>query len=180
MFYFSGSVSVVANSGSSCPAAFNTTSGSGSLANGVKCTGASQIPTNLPATLTGNVLLAPCTGTYGDPLGAADPIGIQRGMLFFMDRSQTLNIANWGGGGSFLLAGTMYFHACNATGTGINCGSPTTYYTNTFSLQGNSGSSTYVLGDIVTDNLTLGGTSGITMDLNPNVAFNILKATLFR
>jgi hypothetical protein len=41
-----------------------------------------------------------------------------------------------------------------------------------------SGSTTYVLGNIVADNLTLGGTSGISMDLNPTVAFSILKATL--
>jgi len=47
-------------------------------------------------------------------------------------------------------------------------------------MEGNSGSGTYVLGDIVVDNLTLGGTSGITMDLNPAQAAGILKATLLR
>jgi hypothetical protein len=49
-----------------------------------------------------------------------------------------------------------------------------------FSLIGNSGSGTYVLGQIVTDNLTLGGTSGITMDLNPTAVFSILKASLLQ
>jgi hypothetical protein len=159
---------------------FNTTSGTGSLANGLKCTGTSSIPSNLPATLTGNILLGPCTGYYGDPLGAADPLGIQRGFLFFQDRSgQSLN-PNWGGGGQFLLAGTMYFHSCNATGTGVGCGTPPAYYNDIFSLIGNSGSGTYVLGQIVTDNLTLGGTSGITMDLNPTAVFSILKASLLQ
>jgi hypothetical protein len=74
----------------------------------------------------------------------------------------------------------MYFHHCNASGTGTSCGAPTAYYDAMFSLQGNSGSSTYVLGDIVADNLTLGGTSGITMDLNPTAAYNILKASLLQ
>jgi hypothetical protein len=74
----------------------------------------------------------------------------------------------------------MYFHSCNATGTGVGCGTPPTYYNNIFTLQGNSGSGTYVLGQIVADNLTLGGTSGITMDLNPTSAYSILKASLLQ
>jgi hypothetical protein len=74
----------------------------------------------------------------------------------------------------------MYFHSCNSTGTGVGCGAPGTYYNDVFSLSGNSGSGTYVLGSIVTDNLTLGGTSGITMDLNPNATYNILKASLLQ
>ena len=183
MFYFSGPVSVNSNSGASCPNPFTTTSGTGSIPFGVSCTSTSLTPTNLPASISGNVLLAPCTGTYGDPLvaaGGTDPNGTQRGMLFFMDRSLTGNNATWGGGGSFALAGTMYFHSCNSTGTGLSCGATPTYFSDSFSLQGNPGSSTYVLGDIIADNLTLGGTPNITMDLNPTVAFSVLKATLLR
>ena len=47
-------------------------------------------------------------------------------------------------------------------------------------MKGNSGSGTYVLGNIISDNLTLDGTSGITMDLNPTPTATILKATLLR
>ena len=36
------------------------------------------------------------------------------------------------------------------------------------------------LGDIVADNVALGGNSGITMDLNTTTAFSILKASLFQ
>jgi hypothetical protein len=107
-------------------------------------------------------------------------IGEQRQFLFFQDRSATNVNPNWGGGGQFLLAGTMYFHSCNASGTGVNCGAAGTYWNNTFTLQGNSGSGTFVLGEIVTDNLILGGTSGVTMDLNPNSAYPTLKATLIQ
>ena len=187
MFYFHGNVSVDANSGSKCSAAnpFNTTTGTGPYLNGIKCTATSSKPGNIPATLTGNVLLAPCTGPYGDVVvaatGSPDPtLGVQRGMLLFQDRSSIAANPSWGGGGTFLLAGTMYFHSCNSTGTGIGCGSPPTYFSDVFTLQGGSGASTYLLGDIIVDNLSLGGNSGITMDLNPSVSYSILKATLLR
>jgi Putative Flp pilus-assembly TadE/G-like len=163
----SGLVCVGSNSGSQAIDAFNTA--------GVQCPGgvAPNPRLNLPATLTGNVLLAPCTGTYGDPLGK------YRGILFFQDRASGAG-GGWGGGGGFLLAGSMYFHHCNASGTGVGCGAPPTYYNSIFTLQGNSGSASYVLGDIITDNLAMGGNPTINMALNPNAAYSILKATLLR
>jgi hypothetical protein len=74
----------------------------------------------------------------------------------------------------------MYFHSCNSSGTGTGCSAPSAYYNDIFSLIGNSGSGTYVLGSIVTDNLTLGGTSGITMDLNPTKAYSIMKVSILQ
>jgi hypothetical protein len=47
-------------------------------------------------------------------------------------------------------------------------------------LGGNSGSTTYVLGDVIVDQLQLQGTSGITMDLNPSASFTTLKASLLQ
>jgi len=179
-----GSINVNNNSGSKCTSSFNSAgyAGTATLQFGVKCTATSQInpPGLLPATLTGNVMLAPCNGAYGDPLGAADPMGIQRGMLLFQDRASLSATPSWGGGGSFLLAGTMYFHSCNSSGTGTNCGTPGTYYNDVFALQGGSGSTTYVLGDIIADNIALGGNSAITMNLNPTKAFTVLKASLLQ
>ena len=205
-FYFSGTgtVSVAANSGSRTLDPFNTLKGPGvasgnsvtpyagghSYSMGVQCTSTSAVPNNLLGTgtpspginINGNILLGPCTGYYGDPLGTSEPasIGEQRWFLFFQDRSAQGVQPQWGGGGQFLLAGSMYFHSCNASGTGVGCGSAPTYYDEAFSLSGNSGAGTYVLGEIVTDNLSLGGTSGINMDLNPTSAFNILKASLYQ
>ncbi len=155
------------NSGSEAIDAFNTSA--------VTCPGgpAPDARLNLPATLQGNVLLAPCTGTYGDPTGK------YRGILFFQDRASGGG-GGWGGGGGFLLAGSMYFHHCNATGTGVSCGLNPTYYNSIFTLQGNSGSASYVLGNIITDNLAMGGTPTINMALNPNATYNTLKATLLR
>jgi len=179
MFYFAGSSTVTVDSNSGKPPyttdPFDTSA--------LPCTASSTIPTNLQGiTLQGNILLGACTGYYGDPLGAAEPVppGEQRQFLFFQDRSATNVNPNWGGGGQFLLAGTMYFHSCNASGTGVNCGAAGTYWHDMFKMTGNSGSGTYVLGEIVTDNLILGGTSGITMDLNPNSTYPILKATLIQ
>ena len=188
VFYLagSGSANVTSNSGAtssgnpcSTAANFAPTSG-GATGFGVKCTSGSVIPGNLP-TFTGNVLLAPCTGTYGDQTlattGNVDPtLGQQRGILFFQSRAAQNANASVNGGGTYITAGTLYFHACNASGTGLGC----TYYSDSLTLGGNGGGSTYTFGDIVTDSLSLGGASSVTMDLNPGVTFGILKATLIR
>ncbi len=205
-FYFSGTgtVSVASDSGTKALDPFNSLKGpvtvssivypgTSSYPMGVKCVSSSVVPTNLQGggagvNLQGNILMGPCTGYYGDPLGTSEPasIGEQRWFLFFQDRSAIGAQPSWGGGGQFLLAGTMYFHSCNSSGSGVSCTPPsvpataTDYYQDIYSLSGNSGSGTFVLGEIVTDNLTLGGTSGITMDLNPTTAFNILKASLYQ
>jgi hypothetical protein len=137
----------------------------------------------LPTTLAGNVLLAPCTGTYGDPAGQ------YRGFLFFQDRSSDVG-GGWGGGGGFLLAGSMYFHMCNASGTGTSCSTTVctslgkcaagSSFGSNFTLQGSSGSASYVLGQIVTDTLSMGGTPAINMSLNPNSSYSTLKASLLQ
>ena len=206
MFYFAdtNSVNVTSNSGNKCTdnkgvpivPLFNTTSGTGSLANGAKCTAASTIPGNLPATLSGTVLLGPCQApptvsalcdpncgiNYGDPLGTTDPLGEQRGFLFFQNRAKNANTnPQWQGGGQFLLSGTMYFHQCVTTGsdTGVNCSTANAYH-DIVTLGGNSGSGTYILGQVVADQVSLGGSSGLTMDLNPTTVYSILKASIFQ
>lgn len=164
------SVYIGSNSGGVTGTSFDT-----SLAH---CPGDQPYPVqlNIPATVDGNVLLAPCTkdGTYPQaPQGKG--IGPDRGILFWQDRSaqasETMN-----GGGGLLLVGTMYFHQCqNSTTTG--CLQPPTEYQTTLTLVGNSGSNTKVLGEIVTDQLVLKGSSTITMDLNP-FSINLLKMAL--
>jgi hypothetical protein len=37
-----------------------------------------------------------------------------------------------------------------------------------------------MLGDIVADNVLLGGNANITMDLNTTTAFSVLKASIFQ
>jgi hypothetical protein len=144
----------------------------------VECDGTTTLPANVTAQggLVGNVLLAPCRaptagGTnYGDPLGDSDPIGEQRGILFFQNRSDAGVQPNWGGGGAFGLMGIMYFHSLTDTGSSADF----------LTLGGNSTSNTFVIGDIVVDKLDLHGTPGIEMDLNPNALYYVLKAALLQ
>jgi hypothetical protein len=148
---------------------------------GVKCTTRSQIPINLPATITGNLLMAPCTGPYGDPLLTYDPIGEQHGILFFGNRSTAAVSPSFGGGGVAAALGSLYFHYCNsANGAGLGSSCPSTAYTDQLTLQGGSGSTSYIVGNIVTDQLGLGGTPQIVMDLNPNALYYVLKASLLQ
>jgi hypothetical protein len=165
-----GSICVDANSGSKAvpPAivSFDTSP--------VQCPGGDPPDPPLPATLNGNILLAPCAGPYGDPLGKS------RGILFFQDRN-TVGTGQWGGGGQFLLAGTMYFHQCGSATLGSGSGCDTAgAFNSMFKLNGNPGSGTYILGEIITDKMSLSGTPNVNMQLNPNSTYNTLKATLLR
>ncbi len=169
------------------------------LTNGVRCTPSSTLPPNLTTvgSLTGSVLLAPCQAptvpalcasagsnancslNFGDPLGTNDPFGEQRGILFFQNRSVNAgNNPSWSGGGSMLLAGTMYFHQCVSGGSDTGLGCSGSVWNDQLSLGGNSGSSTYVLGDIIVDQLHVGGSGQIVMGLYPSAAYTTLKAAL--
>ena len=193
MFYFAdtSSFSVAANSGKKCPN-FPSVTGTGSIPFGAKCTAASTFPTNVPATLDGTVLFGPCRAptvgplctpncaiNYGDPSGTGNPLGQQRGILLFQNRSKTATM-DFSGGGQFLLSGAIYIHQCVTSGadSGLNC-SAATAYNSTMSFGGNSGSGT-IVGQIVVDKIDMHGTPGITMDLNPTTSFSIIKATLLR
>jgi hypothetical protein len=137
----------------------------------------SNVPTGV-TTLTGNVLLAPCTGAYGDPLGA----GNERGLLFFHDRdTQPLTQPSWISAGSFGLFGSLYFHNCSSTtnsgsGSGVNCDSAA--FTETLTL--GSGANAYIIGNIVADQLHIAGGSAITVGLSPNREYYTLKASLLQ
>jgi len=185
MFYFStsSSVGVTSNSGKSA-ACTSASSGSGSpngcvvsfkidgtrssVATGavasraLQCPSGSANPPQVPSTLDGNVLLGPCSGTYASPDG-------NRGFLFFQNRA-TAAAPSWGGGGQFLSSGFLYFHS----GSGATCGTNTSCLT----LQGGSGSQSYTLGNIVVDELALGGNPQINMILNPASTFAVLRPTL--
>src|SRR5579862_427314 len=76
MFFFSGtgSLNVISNSGTHTRLVDTYVVAGGTNANGVqsralRCPGGAPNQPEIPATIDGNVLLAPCSGTYGDPLG---------------------------------------------------------------------------------------------------------------
>jgi len=179
VFYFSGqaTLSVAANSGNGTTSSYSVAGGTD--ANGVpsralQCAGGSANPSELPATINGNVLLGPCTGPYGDPTGQ------YRGFVFFQDRSAAA-APQWQGGGSTLIAGFMYFHQCRADGTGLNCSSPAAGgYGSTFNLGGNPGSGSYTVGSIITDRIAMNGNPGISMILSPTQSFSQLKVVFLK
>jgi hypothetical protein len=199
-FYFAdgNSIDVVANSGcTSSDTPFQTSSGSAPYTLGARCDSSSPAnPSNLPSSLTGSVLLAPCVAPtvtslctpncginggmgYGDPFGTADPAGTTRGLLFMQNRSFQA-APNWGGGGAFLLSGSMYFHQCHLSGPGTGTGCTTAAYLTKLSLGGNSGASSYILGNIIVDQLDMSGTPDIAMDLSPQALYFIYKASLLQ
>lgn len=145
------------------------------------CPGNSSFPVQLgiPATLGGNVLLAPCTqdGTYpfAPQTGRTGP---DRGILFFQDRS-TSAATTFNGGAGLLLVGTMYFHDCPNTLT-TGCNPPPTDWQSSLTMAGGSGAGTRLVGEIVTDNLHMRGISTITMDINPFPLIDILKVALLQ
>lgn len=149
------------------------------------CPGGTAPPTqlNLPASVNGNVLVGQCT-SKGSYLGAGstDTSGNIRGLLFFQDRANAdLNAQpSMQGNGGLVIAGNMYFHNCNASGTGTGCSAPQTGYQAFFQLQGTPSGGTYVLGNITTDELIIAGNGDIAMLLNPNAIYNILKASLLQ
>jgi hypothetical protein len=185
MFYFSstGTVTVTANAGkspactsaqsgatapNSCIVSYKIDGSNSSAATGSVTMRALQCPGGDPnpvsGSLDGDILLGPCSGTYGSSDGK------NRGFLFFQARSNSAT-PNWGGGGQFLLSGFMYFHSNSNGGT---CGTNTTC----LSMDGGSGSGSYTLGNLVADQVHITGNSGITMILNPKVTFQVLRPTL--
>jgi hypothetical protein len=188
-FYFNSTASVAfnANSGSAnaCTSATNTGTSSpngcvvpykvdgtvSSAATGyvasrvLQCPSGPANPPQVPASIDGNILLGPCSGTYGDASGQ------NRGFLFFQNRTQSAN-ASVGGGSGFIFSGFMYFHS----GNGSTCGSTTSC----LSLQGGGGTNSFTLGNIVVDEVSLGGNSSIKMILNPSISFPVLRPTLLQ
>jgi len=197
VFFFVGNakLNVNANAGKPGPNGCDSTqqfnTATGGLGNGVYCDSTAALPANspgnVPAFLTGNVFLAPCSGPYGDQNYSASK-GRQHGILFFQDRSARSVTSTAGGGGSYALAGTIYIHSCESTGLSATCSFPTgavnssnsNYFRDTFQLGGGSGSQSYVLGEIIVDNLVLQGGGSIYMDLNPSTGNNIYKAALYQ
>jgi hypothetical protein len=77
-----------------------------------------------------------------------------------------------GGGGSFIFSGFIYLHK----GNGASCGTDTSCLT----LAGGSGGNSFTIGNIVVDKLSMVGSSGVTMILNPLATFSVLRPTLIQ
>jgi hypothetical protein len=188
MFYFvtAGTISFGSNSGSESIDPYKP---DGSTVNGVtsralRCPSGSPTPSQVPATIPGNVLLGPCGGTAG--IGATGQYGSpdgNRGFLFFQNRSVAANggtctagfggnCATLGGGAGFIFSGFVYMHK----GNGATCGTNTSCLT----LAGGSGGNSFTIGNIIVDRISLTGGSGVNMVLNPSATFSVLRPILLQ
>jgi Flp pilus assembly protein TadG len=166
MFYFlSGSFNVSGCSGCSSSNVDNVTT------TDITCDGSSP-PSGLgmPSTLSGNVLYGMCAanGTYFESTGndSTDVRGTpgSRGLLFFQDHGNTTQ-PTFSGSGALTFSGSLYFHS--------------TGYSDLLSLSGGSSSGTYVLGEIVTDKVSLTGSGVIKLALSPAATTPLSKVGLF-
>jgi hypothetical protein len=135
----------------------------------LQCNLSSPLPAGVPTTLDGDILYGPCMtmGTYNyspstDSLSSAG----SRGLVMFSSLTNLGITPALAGGGALAFAGTLYFHS-NA-------------YDDTVKLSGVSGSSTEVVGSVVTDLLTVTGQGSITMALNPVPSISISKVSLLQ
>jgi hypothetical protein len=119
-------------------------------------------------------------GTKGPiTLVGSDQSSSYKGILFFQDRTSAAHIGTGPspghvlqGGGNMSLTGTIYL-----TNTKATMVADATHYQN-LSLQGNPGSTTTITGEIIVDTLSLGGTAGIKMNLNPAAINKIREVAL--
>src|SRR5882724_4043992 len=111
-------------------------------------------------------------------LVGSDDSSVYKGILFFQDRGSVAHVGNKGhilqGGGTISLTGTIY-----TTNTKVTMKADATHY-QTLQLQGNPGSTTTIIGEIIADTLSLGGSAAIKMNLNPNSSLHIRQVALVR
>lgn len=111
-------------------------------------------PAGTPASLTGNVIVSQCSsgGTYiGAPSSDVYSATGTRGLLFNSGHANTYNGTLIGAGASLSFSGVLYFHNNS--------------YGDVVQLNGAGGSTTYAVGGIVIDQLTLSGSGTLSMDV---------------
>jgi Flp pilus assembly protein TadG len=165
MFYFlAGSINI-----SGCSGCSNSDLPVPSMA--LTCDGSAPLAAlNMPSTLGGNVLVGQCAanGTYWDSGGdTTDARGApgNRGLLFYQDHSNSTQ-PQFTGSGALTFSGTLYFHSSS--------------YSDLLSLNGGTSTGTFVLGEIVTDKVSLTGSGAINMALNPASSTQLLKVGMLQ
>lgn len=124
----------------------------------------------MPSSIGGNVLWGQCAtnGTYWDAGGdTTDSRGApgSRGLLIFQDHANSSKSA-FTGSGQLSFSGAVYLHS--------------TGYASVFDLSGGTSSGTFVLGEIVADEVQLTGSGKIKLALNPAATVNTSKAAILQ
>ena len=129
-----------------------TTVGSCTAANTASANGANKDTVNIGSNGDLNLIGSPKSGSY-------------KGILFFIDHNAFSRSERLGGGGNMSLYGTIYT-TDSKTKMGLTS-SATCSQNQALFVNGNSGSTTTITGEIITSTLQVGGTGGITMTLSP-------------
>ena len=165
MFYFlAGSINI-----SGCSGCSNSDLPVPSTA--LTCDGSAPAASlNMPSALNGNILVGQCTanGTYWDVGGdTSDSRGApgSRGLLFYQDHGDVTQ-PRFTGSGALTFSGALYFHS--------------TGYSDLLSLNGGTSTGTFVLGQIVADQVSLTGSGTIKMALNPMPSTPLLKVGMLQ
>jgi Flp pilus assembly protein TadG len=133
---------------------------------------------------TGSGMLVYNTGTglfivgknAGATLVGSDDTSVYKGILFFQDRSAPAHTTKntddhiIGGGGALALTGTIYINNSLSVMTGSRY--------QLLQLQGGGGSNTFIKGEIITNQLLLGGSGTIRMNLNPAAVTPVRQVAL--
>lgn len=114
---------------------------------------------------TGSGLFVVGSNAYANLVGS-DDTSCYKGILFFEDRNAPANTQKnnthiFGGNGAMSLTGTIYIN----NSLSVMTNDPTHYQL--VQLQGGGGSNTLLKGEIIVNELLLGGTGTILMNLNP-------------
>jgi hypothetical protein len=134
----------------------------------MNCSG-TLTPTGMPNSLTGNVLISQCGagGTYiGAPSSDTYSATGQRGLLFFSAHANTYSGTLIGAGATLNFSGVLYFHNSS--------------YADLVQLNGAGASTTYAVGSIVVDQLTLSGSGTIAMNVNSTASSGVPEVSLFQ
>lgn len=165
MFYFlTGSLSLSGCSGCSNSGVDNVNS------TDLTCDGsAPPASIGMASTIYGNVLYGQCTtnGTYWDSGGdTSDSRGSpgSRGIVMFQDHSNTTQPI-FSGSGALAFSGALYFHS--------------TSYGDVLNLSGGASSGTFILGEIITDQINLSGSGTVNLALNPAAITLMSKVSIF-
>ena len=166
MFYFHGSAKPVISGASGAPTSPRVDK---VPVTDLTCDGSTP-PSylSLPSALDTNIMLAQCTakGTYYDTAAdTSDTTGNIRGLLMFMDHSNTAS-PQLQGSGTLAYTGTLYFHSSN--------------YATIFQIPGGTVNGTLIWGNVVTDQMQLTGSGALRMALNPSPTTPILKVSLLQ
>jgi hypothetical protein len=111
---------------------------------------------------------------YGNSLLGTPAASVYSGILFFENRAASAHAHSLSGGGGLTVRGTIYLTNTEA----IMTTTPSQYQS--LDLQGNPGSSTQVIGEIIVGTLSLGGSANITMTLDPNSTLHIRQVALVK